>query len=284
MLQNSIGFLIEKIIYGWINLTGRTVSFEKEPWLDSPMAESSYVGAEFYAYLAKKRNLTIQPTSDSGLLVDFNALAGDQFNPDDVIAEVKHFYEHTSQYWLEAWSQSVFPSRIFLWILTTFVSRRMNQLNFPVSSLELAGGMESEVLPMVDSQGNRQFTGWLRKLSNPSKVIYTGLYSTRKPPQTKQNCVKVSFPLPNGSSTVFLTPGNKSDGSFTLTSSGKGFGHSGYYRMVMTKKRVVRVRYLRTLKEHFHVYKDQAGTLRTDHKVRFLGLPVLVLHYKILKK
>jgi hypothetical protein len=30
-----------------------------------------------------------------------------------------------------------------------------------------------------------------------------------------------------------------------------------------------------------HVYLDAAGTLRCDHQVRFLGLPVLRLHYRI---
>ena len=46
----------------------------------------------------------------------------------------------------------------------------------------------------------------------------------------------------------------------------------------------VRVWHIRTLKEHFHVYVDDAGVLRCDHGVRFLGLPVLKLHYKIAKR
>lgn len=283
-MKNAIGYLIEQIIRGWINITGRTVDFESDFWLDSPMAEANYVGSEFYNHLAEKRNLTIETSPTAGLLEDFNILSNDDFDASIVNPAIRHFYEHTSEYGLEAWSHSAFPSRIFLWILTTFVSRRMNQLNFPVTSMELAGGMQSEVLPMVDSNGQRQFTGWLRKLSNPTKVIYTGLYSSRKPPKCVQTCVKVSFPLPLGSSTVFLKPQNGVDGNFKLESSGKGFGDSGYYRMVRTAAGKIRVRYLRTLKEHFHVFEDSDGTLRTDHHVRFLGMPVLVLHYKIYKK
>ena len=42
-----------------------------------------------------------------------------------------------------------------------------------------------------------------------------------------------------------------------------------------------RVRYLKTLQEVFHVWVDEAGTLRTDHTVRFLGMTVLRLHYKL---
>ena len=42
-----------------------------------------------------------------------------------------------------------------------------------------------------------------------------------------------------------------------------------------------RVRYFRTLREEFHVYRNGRGELRTEHAVRFLGLTVLRLHYKL---
>ncbi len=38
---------------------------------------------------------------------------------------------------------------------------------------------------------------------------------------------------------------------------------------------------MKTLRETFCVYVDPKGVLRCDHAVRFLGLPVLKLHYKI---
>jgi hypothetical protein len=41
------------------------------------------------------------------------------------------------------------------------------------------------------------------------------------------------------------------------------------------------VRYLRTLREEFDVYVDDRGELRCDHRVRFLGLRVLTLHYRM---
>ena len=172
-------------------------------------------------------------------------------------------------------------TRFFLWGLTTFVSRRMDQLNFPVSSLELAGGMTSDILPMVRSNGERAYTGWLRRLTASDRVIYTGLYSVEKPPGYANPCVKVSFPLPYGSSTVFLRPEGQADGSFKLISSGARLGEPGFYRMVEVDADHWRVRYLRTLREYFHVYVDRHGTLRTDHTVRFLGLTPLRLHYKL---
>src|SRR5262249_6866093 len=158
----------------------------------------------------------------------------------------------------------------------------MDQLNFPVSSLELAGGMTSDVLPMVEPVSQKRvYTGWLRRLAESGRVIYTGLYSTQRPGGWSDPCVKVSFPLPLGSATVFLRPEAQPDGSFKLISSGSRFGEPGFYRMVEAGPDYWKVRYIRTLRETFHVYVDRQGTLRTDHLVRFLGLTVLRLHYKI---
>jgi hypothetical protein len=91
----------------------------------------------------------------------------------------------------------------------------------------------------------------------------------------------VSFPVPRGSATVFLRPEAQEDGSLKLISSGTAFGDPGFYRMLETDEHHWRVRYLRTLRESFHVYVDPEGIVRTDHQVRFLGLEVLKLHYKI---
>jgi hypothetical protein len=141
--------------------------------------------------------------------------------------------------------------------------------------------MTSEVLPMVGPGGDRVYTGWLRRLADHDRVIYTGLYSVGRPAAFPDPCVKVSFPLPYGSSTVFLRPEAGPDGSFRLISSGSGFGQPGFYRMVEVDAGHWRVRYIRTLREFFHVYVDRRGTLRTEHVVRFLGLTPLRLHYKM---
>ena len=43
----------------------------------------------------------------------------------------------------------------------------------------------------------------------------------------------------------------------------------------------LQVWHIKTMREHFRVYVDDEGTLRCDHRVRFLGMPVLTLHYKM---
>ena len=280
-LSEAIGSATAAGIRGWVRLTGKRVRKCEAPWLDCPMGPHGRIGAAFYSLLAERERLQIHPAAEAGLLPDFDALKGGNFDPARVRPEIRDFYEHTSCYHLEAWSEAALLTRFFLWGLTKFVSRRMDQLNFPVSSLELAGGMSSEVLPMVDGAGRRRYTGWLRRLLATERVIYTGLYSTEKPPDYSGPCVKVSFPLPLGSATVFLRPEAQDDGSFKLISSGTRFGEPGFYRMVEVDPEHWKVRYIRTLRETFHVYVDPRGTLRTDHLVRFLGLNVLRLHYKL---
>ena len=280
-LEEAISESAGKSIRQWVRLTGRLTSKTDAPWLDCPMGHGSRIGSEFYAELAERQNLKIELSQTSGLLPDFDALKGRGFDPSQVCKEVRHFYEHTACYRLEAWSEAAIPTRIFLWGLTRFVSREMNQLNFPISSLELARGMSSEIIPMQNLDGKRVYTGWLRRLAIDDRVIYTGLYSIETLPGLGDPCIKVSFPLPGGSSTVFLRPEARPDGSLTLISSGSKFGDTGFYRMVEVKENVWRVKHLSTLRENFHVYLDKQGILRTDHIVKCLGFTPLKLHYRL---
>jgi hypothetical protein len=280
-LHEAIGAAAAAGIRQWVRLTGKRMARRDAPWLSCPMGPRGRIGAEFYNRLAERERLQIQPAADAGLLTDFDALRGAGFDPQAVHPAIRDFYEHTSCYRLEAWSEAPSSTRLFLWALTSFVSRRMDQLNFPVSSLELAGGMTSDILPMIDAEGRRVYTGWLRRLAAADRVIYTGLYSVERPAGCPDPCVKVSFPLPLGSSTVFLRPRAEPDGSFLLISSGSRFGEPGFYRMVEDGPDHWMVRYIRTLREFFHVYVDAQGVLRTNHTVRFLGLTPLRLHYKL---
>jgi hypothetical protein len=41
------------------------------------------------------------------------------------------------------------------------------------------------------------------------------------------------------------------------------------------------VRNFRSLHELFHVYVDEENVLRVDHKISFVGLTILRLHYRM---
>ncbi|HXO45336.1 MAG TPA: hypothetical protein VN846_07680 [Candidatus Cybelea sp.] len=278
----AVGALLEHGIRLWVCLTGRLVDKSDAAWLSSPIGTRGRIGNEFYAHLGEREGLTIGKSADAGLLPSFDLLKGPHFDPALVRVEIRDFYEHTARFHLEAWSETGLLSSIFLWGLVTFVSRRMDQLNFPLSPLELSAGMRSEVIELDDSRtGERVYTGWLRTMVATGKIIYAGLYSTTIPQEYAGPCVKVSFPVPQGSATVILRPEVTADGSFRLISQNTRFGGPGFYRIVALSSGKWRVRYIKTLHEIFHVYVDAEGILRTDHTIHFLGLTVLRLHYKI---
>src|SRR5438046_553355 len=162
VLNDTIGGATAASIRQWVRLTGRRIARRDASWLDCPMGPPGRIGAEFYRYLADRERLEIRPVPDAGLLPDFDALKGEGFDPSEVRPEIRDFYEHTSRYRLDAWSEAALSTRFFLWALTR-ASRQMDQMNFPVSSLELAGGMTNEILPMVDADERRRYTGWLRR-------------------------------------------------------------------------------------------------------------------------
>ena len=105
---------------------------------------------------------------------------------------------------------------------------------------------------------------------------------TEKVPGEPAPCVKVVFPMPNGNATVVLRP-RVEDGALILDSGGKKFGGAGFYRVQGRDADRVRVWRVATLKEKFRVYVDTRGSLRCDHSIHFLGLPVLRLHYKMFR-
>jgi hypothetical protein len=141
--------------------------------------------------------------------------------------------------------------------------------------------MTSEVVQLREPASRRLVhTGWLRRLKSTGKVIYAGLYSIARVPGEADPCVKVTFPC-FGSSNVYLRPTANPDRSFALDSAGSGFGRSGFYRVVESGTEHWRVRNFRSLHELFHAYVDEENILRVDHKILFVGLTILRLHYKL---
>lgn len=276
-----IGRLLEIIIEWMVILLGRRVSRAEEPWLNSPLGDSVLIGAGIYEKIAQDEHLEMQIVPDAGLIGDFDALHGPTFDPSVVHPRVRHFYEHTSQYQLEAWSEIALIGKFFLWLLVEFISQRMDQLNFPISPLEMARGMTSQVIQLREpSNGGLVYTGWLRKLKSSGLVLFAGVYSVARIPGEQNPVVKVTFP-DRGSANVYLVPVNHPDSSLGLDSSGSAFGRSGFYRVIASGKDHLRVRKFETLHELFHVYEDKEGVLRTDHKISFLGMTIVRLHYKM---
>jgi hypothetical protein len=280
-LHALISFCLEAGIHLWLRLTGRLVRRSEASWLAGPLGGRERIGTGIYERVAQAEGLLIRTPPNAGLLENFNVLRGPNFNPDSVHPDIRHFYEHASEYQLDVWSEVSLTGRFFLWLLVEFISRRMDQLNFPISSLDVAKGMTSEVVQLVEPATGRVVNvGWLRRLKSSGRVIYAGLYSATQLPDEPGPSVKVTFPC-RGSANVYLNPVAHLDGSFGLISSGSAFGRTGFYRMIDGGPDHYIVRHVPSLRELFHVYVDAEGVLRTDHTVFFLGLSIIHLHYKM---
>jgi len=281
LVRATVGTIGAWWIYKLIWIFGRAHQPSELPWLMGPLG-GLHIGDTPYEETAAKEGLSLERDATSGgLIPSLDALAGDCFDPALVDARIRFFYEQTAGHRLDTWATTFFPASVALWLLVQTISRRVDQLNFPLESLDTAYGMTSEIVLLKHPDGRIKYTGWFRRLVKTGRSIYTGFYMSEVIPAQASPCVKVVFPMPEGNATVILRPENDTDGGLRLESKGSAFGDVGFYRVQAASKGRVRVWRIRSLVERFRLYVDDFGALRCDHTVRFLGLPVLSLHYKI---
>lgn len=275
------GYLVDWLTQVWATRTGRIVDLREEPWLRGPIGETRSIGEEYLAQLARKADQTVRVNAPgSGLMGRFDDLRADGFDPTRVDPRIREFYERTVDYRLDLWSYWCRCIRPFGWLITYVFSRRLQQLNLPISPLEPCRGITSDVVQLSDrSTGEVRTTGWLRRFNVTGEVIYVGIYSVAQPRHAPGPCVKVVFPIPNGSASVFLKPVVKQDGSLELLSAGRRFGDPGFYFVVRQSEETVWAKYIPAMTESIHVYVDNRDDLRADHVFRLWGMWFLKLHY-----
>lgn len=150
----------------------------------------------------------------------------------------------------------------------------------PLRPLDVAAGMDSRVVRVLDDQSSQLGAAWLRTLRSTGRVMYSGWYSTVTLPANTRPSIKVAFPLPNGSVVVFLRPDTGPDGELRLTSPRGQFGGDGAYLVVAGDDDRVWTRRI-PLVEAFRIYTDSEGVLRTDHALDLWRVPALRLHYRL---
>lgn len=280
MLGAVVGTLGAWFIYALIGVFGRRYPASEIAWLVGPLGGDT-IGDRPYEETARAEGLTlVRDASEGGLIPEFDVLASEAFDPQRVHPKIRDFYQNTSAYRLDTWASTYFPANVALWLLVTTISRRVQQLNFPLDGLDTAHGMTSEIILLREPDGKIRYTGWFRKLARKAQVIYTGFYMTTRVPHAPGACVKVVFPMPNGNATVILRPENDDDSGLRLVSAGRRFGDAGFYR-VQRSGDSLRVWRIGSLHEIFALYVEADGTLRCEHAIRFLGFRVLTLHYRI---
>ena len=272
------GNRVDRVTQAWVRATGRTVALDEHPWLDGPVGSPTVIADEWLAREA--RRLGGELFEGGGLLASVDALAGDGFDPTQLSPAVVRFYEQTTDWRLDVWSQWCPFALPFGWMLTSVFARRLQQLALPLRPLDVAQGMDSRVVCVRDPHGRQLGAAWMRSLRSTGQIVYSGWYGTAQLPNRATASIRVVFPLPNGSVIVFLRPSVGPDGSLILTSPIAGFGDDGAYLVVRDDGDRVAVRRV-PLAERFRVYVDDEGTPRTDHELDLWSIPTLRLHYRM---
>jgi hypothetical protein len=279
------GALVDRTTQRWVRATGRRVALEECPWLEGPVGDVDVIGADFFARFADREGLTMVTDGPlRGLVEDFMALAGPTCDPSQVDARVTQFYEQTSEYEFDVWAEWRGGFRPFGNALAAIFSRRLQQLNAPLSPPDTSQGISTSVVQLIDPAGAVKQTAWVREIVASKHTLYAGSYSLCRVPGFDGPCVKVAFPLPNGSANVIMRRESAPDGSFTVRSSGSGFGDPGFYFFVEAGRGQGWARYLKALEEDIRVYVDPQGHLRADHNLQIWGATFLRLHYRMRRK
>jgi hypothetical protein len=282
-LGTKRGFFSDWLTQRWVQLTGRRINLLREPWLNGPTAPTTGITPDYFESLASAEKLHLRsPEAVSGIIPAFASLGGPGFDPSEIHPEIVRFYEQTAAYTLDAWAEWCGFFRPFGWLLARLFSRRLQQLNVPLSALDTSRGVTSKILQLIDPEtGMPRHTAWFRTLRGSGNVLYAGFYSICTLPGHADPFVKVVFPLPNGNAIVIMRAESRPDGAFVVTSAGERCGEAGFYFTVRGDSGAVWARYVRALRESIHVFPAENGCLRADHDLSFFGFTFLRLHYRL---
>lgn len=274
----------DKITQYWVKTTGRKINPETEEWLIGPIGDEDIIGDKFIQKLVSEENLKYSSNiANAGLLESISDLDFSQDELDLLNEQVIDFYENTSNYDFEIWSEWKSFFKPFGKALSTIFSKRLQQLNLPLNSLDSSKGIKSEIIKL-SNQEKAKWTIWYRKLKSSNDVIYAGIYTTAFVPKYNKSLLKVIFPLPNGNASVVMTKKVLEDGSLLLSSDGNKFGDNGFYFTLTDHKGNYWAKFVKSMHEWIKVYVDDENILRADHNLKFYGIPFLNLHYKMTKK
>lgn len=269
----------------WVRTTGRRIDPEREAWLLGPIGDPELIDDRFIRQLMEDEGLERRDAAaGAGLLESIDDLGLDGAERDRINGKVADFYEHTADYDFEVWSDWNPFFRPFAWLLNRVFSKRLQQLNLPLSPLDTARGLRSRVIKLVEPEsGNTRYTIWYRIIKRTGDVIYSGVYTACRHPQYGHPLLKVSFPLPNGSATVVMNRTVEADGSLLLRSDGNTFGENGFYFTLTDRRGSWWAKFVPAMHEWIRVYADGEGVLRADHHLQFFGCRLLDLHYKMVR-
>lgn len=282
-LGNKKGYLQDWITQIWVKATGKKFIEKEVDWLLSPIGKPDKIADSYLDELIKTNGYVLRKNvAGFGLMETFDSLHLSDGENQRLNERIRHFYEHTYDYHFEFWSKWTgifYPGG---WLLSKVFSKRLQQLNLPLSSMIASKGLESNIIKLF--KGDKVVhTIWFRKLYATKDVIYSGIYATCKAPDGSTK-LKVSFPLPNGAATVIMRKEVGADGSLKIISDGKKYGDCGFYFTLTDGNGQWWIRFVRSMHEYIHVYENDQKELRADHILFFWGMRFMKLHYKMVLK
>jgi len=246
-------------------------------------ARSRYVGVDYVRSLADVLGGTyVRDAGDAGIVASLDNLAGPDFDPHAVAAQVREFYEHTTRFALDIvpeWRAWVRPAYL---LYSSLVAKPLGQANLPMNQRQAQRGVRSRIDTIdIDSDEIIDIRGWIRSFAATGEPIYVGIYTTYR--HDDRGYVSVGFPLPQSSFTATLAPRARAGGGLVLTSRSP-LPHAGHYlTFIEPESRELTTLGVPGFKEELDVYVAD-GELRADHAFWLFGLPFLVLRYRIRRK
>ncbi len=276
------GALLDRATQRWVVATGRHVDFlGEEAWLDGPVGAPKEIGEDWIQQHAALRGAQLHETPTQGLLPSFAALAGPDFDPGAVSPTIVEFYETTADWSVDVWTRWSRWAEPGGRLLNAVFARRLRQLSLPTDPLEVARGMDSRLVGVVGPDGVHLGTAWQRTLRATGATVFGGFYGIATRPGAAGPSIRVVFPLPNGSLTVFLQARAEAGGRLVLSSGRGRFGDDGAYLLVRPDAGATGWARRVPLPERFDLAVDEDGMLRCDHRLDLGRSEVLRLHYRL---
>lgn len=265
----------------WVILFGQKIETSDYKWLLGPFGELHGIGVKFIQQLADKEHLAIDNEKNGkGLIQSIQQLNLSEKEIDVLSCNVIDFYQNTADYELTLnvkWNPFF---KIFGLLVRVVFSKRIEQLNVPIRSIENSETLTSEIIHLKDPKTKEvKRTIWLRAFQTTGQVVYSGVYETCVIPSGK-TCIKAIFPLPNGSATVILTPKVGENGELILESAGNRIGDSGFYFLLKDSKGQLWTKYIKSFKDKL-VVRSENENITASQTLTLWNLRVLKFEYII---
>lgn len=226
-----------------------------------------------------------------GLTDDLRAYRRDDFDPDDLPAEVIAFYEDTDAFELDLRGRWHGVFVVGGWLWARVLAPMLGQLGLPAPGhAALDAALTSRIVDVDDAlDGRTGVRGWIRRWTHSGAVLYIAAYAEHV--RAGVRYMNIAFALPGGfNMTSILHLAWADDGALILTSRHHRHadGDQGVY--LVRRGHPLRL----PLDETIAVY-DAAGappdvpaaegsTLVARHEMWLAGIPYLTMHYQIRRR